>query len=186
MPYHHPLLPVPRLAPLKWRVRALCLGLCLTAALGFGPAPSAQAAARSAAGAKADEMRGSHAKPAKRAARIEHSGKRQRGKASYYSRKFAGKKMANGAPMNPADNVAASKTLPLGTKAKVKNLETGKSTVVDIKDRGPYVKDRIIDLSPSSAKKIDLGKDGVAPVEVTPLQVPPPGAESPPARGEGR
>lgn len=113
---------------------------------------------------KAQEVQG-HTK-------IDRSGKRQRGKASYYSRRFAGKKMASGAPMNPNANVAASKTLPLGTKARVKNLRTGKSTVVDVQDRGPYVKDRVIDLSPKAAKQVDMDKNGVAPVEITPLQVP--------------
>lgn len=103
---------------------------------------------------------------------IDHSGKRQRGKGSYYSRKFSGKKMANGTPMNPNANVAASRTLPLGTKARVKNLRTGKSTVVNIEDRGPYAKDRIIDLSPKAAKQVDMDKTGVAPVEVAPIQIP--------------
>lgn len=100
--------------------------------------------------------------------------KKQRGKASYYSRKFAGKKMADGTPMNPKAPVAASKTLPLGTVAEVKNLETGKSTVVEIRDRGPYVDGRIIDLSPKAAEKIEMKEEGVAPVEVTPIDIPPP------------
>lgn len=100
--------------------------------------------------------------------------KRQVGKASYYSRKFAGKRMADGTRMNPDSNVAASKTLPLGTKAEVTNLETGKSTVVEIRDRGPYVDGRVIDLSPKAAEKIDMKKDGVAPVEVTPIEIPAP------------
>lgn len=122
---------------------------------------------------------------------IDHSGKKHRGKASYYSRKFAGKRMANGAPMNPNANVAASKTLPLGTKARVKNLRNGKSTVVDVEDRGPYVKDRIIDLSPKAAEQVGMEKKGVAPVEVTPIQVPQPTAgktpqESSPQGSPGR
>src|SRR5690349_7148954 len=73
------------------------------------------------------------AKPKQRKA-VDRSGKRQKGKASYYSRKFSGKKMASGKPMNPKANVAASKTLPLGTKAKVTNLENEKSTTVRIED----------------------------------------------------
>ncbi|HZX30983.1 MAG TPA: septal ring lytic transglycosylase RlpA family protein [Rhodocyclaceae bacterium] len=113
-----------------------------------------------------------------RAAKPHHKGhrqvKRQVGKASYYSRQFAGKKMADGTRMNPNSNVAASKTLPLGTKAEVTNLETGKSTVVEIRDRGPYVDGRVIDLSPKAAEKIDMKKEGVAPVEVTPIEIPAP------------
>jgi rare lipoprotein A len=113
--------------------------------------------------------------PAHRHHRIDHSGKRQVGKASIYARKFAGRKMANGARMNPRDGNAASKTLPLGTVAKVTNLETGKSAVVTIQDRGPFVDGRIVDLSPGTAEKIGLAKEqGVAPVEVAPIAVPQP------------
>lgn len=104
----------------------------------------------------------------------DHSGKKRVGKASYYSHKFAGKPMASGKTMNPQSNVAASKTLPLGTTARVTNLETGKSAVVKIEDRGPYEKDRIVDLSPKTAKDIGIGAKGVAPVEVVPLKVPQP------------
>lgn len=83
--------------------------------------------------------------------------------------------MANGKRMNPHGNNAASRTLPLGTKAKVTNLETGRSAVVSIEDRGPYVKGRIVDLSPSTAREIGLEKhEGVAPVEVAPVLVPQP------------
>lgn len=99
--------------------------------------------------------------------------RRQVGKASIYSRRFAGRTMADGTPMSPQDDNAASRTLPLGTRARVTNLETGDSAVVTIQDRGPHVPGRIIDLSPATASEIGLERrDGVAPVEVTPLQVP--------------
>jgi rare lipoprotein A len=105
--------------------------------------------------------------------------KRQVGKASFSARMFNGRKMANGKPMNPNDDNAASRTLPLGTKALVTNLENGKSTVVTIEDRGPYVDGRIVDLSPASAKDIGLEpKQGLATVEVVPLEVPQPGGGS--------
>jgi rare lipoprotein A len=104
--------------------------------------------------------------------KIDRSGKPRKGKASYYSRRFAGKKMADGTPMNPNANVAASKTLPLGTKAQVTNLENGKSAVVEIRDRGPYVDGRIVDLSPKVAKNLDIQEQGVAQVEVKPLELP--------------
>lgn len=101
--------------------------------------------------------------------------KRQVGQASIYANKFAGRKMANGRPMNPNDDNAASKTLPLGTTALVRNLETGRSAVVTIEDRGPFVPGRVVDLSPATAREIGLSrKEGVAPVEVIPLQVPQP------------
>jgi len=77
--------------------------------------------------------------------------------------------------MNPRDDNAASKTLPLGTKALVTNLETGQSAVVTIQDRGPYVDGRIVDLSPLTAEKIGLSREqGLAPVEVAPIAVPQP------------
>lgn len=74
--------------------------------------------------------------------------------------------------MDPNSNAAASKTLPLGTKAEVTNLETGKSEVVEIRDRGPYVDGRIVDVTPKTAEKLEMKKDGVAPVEVKPIEVP--------------
>ncbi len=104
--------------------------------------------------------------------RLDRSGKPRKGKASYYAKKFHGKKMADGTPMNPQSNVAASKTLPLGTKAKVTNLNNGKSEVVEIRDRGPYVGGRIVDLSPKTAENLGIKKSGVAPVEVKPLDIP--------------
>ena len=104
---------------------------------------------------------------------LDHSGKKRVGKASFYAGFFAGRKMADGKRMDPHDDNAASKTLPLGTKARVTNLETGKSAVVTIQDRGPYVPGRIVDLSPSTAQQIGITpKIGVAPVEVAPIEVP--------------
>lgn len=103
---------------------------------------------------------------------LDRSGKRQHGKASIYSRRFAGKTMADGTPMNPNANIAASKTLPLGTKAQVTNLRNGRSTEVEIRDRGPYVKGRIVDLSPKAASEVGATHEGVVPVEVAPITVP--------------
>jgi rare lipoprotein A len=104
---------------------------------------------------------------------LDRTGSKRVGTASFYAKKFAGRKMADGTPMRPQGNNAASKTLPLGTTAKVTNLNTGKSAVVTIRDRGPYVKGRIVDLSPSTARQIGIGpKEGVARVEVAPIEVP--------------
>lgn len=113
-----------------------------------------------------------HAKPAPKhkTHRCVH---KQVGEASIYAHKFAYKTMANGKKMDPNDDNAASKTLPLGTKAKVTNLETGQSTLVTIEDRGPYVKGRIVDLPPAKAEEIGLTREeGVAKVEVVPVEVP--------------
>jgi rare lipoprotein A len=107
------------------------------------------------------------------AAHLDRSGRKRVGKASFYAKEFAGKTMADGTPMHPQGNNAASKTLPLGTTAMVTNLETGRTAIVTIRDRGPYVDGRIVDLSPATAQKIGLGrKEGVAKVEVAPIEVP--------------
>ncbi|MDB5872647.1 MAG: rare lipoprotein [Ramlibacter sp.] len=107
------------------------------------------------------------------AGKLDHSGKKQFGKASIYSHKFAGRKMADGTRMHPQGDGAASKTLPLGTTARVTNLDNGKSATVTIRDRGPHVRGRIVDLSPSSAEEIGLThKKGLARVAVEPISEP--------------
>jgi rare lipoprotein A len=104
---------------------------------------------------------------------LDLSGRKRVGKASFYARKFTGRVMADGTRMDPADDNAASKTLPLGTRARVTNLETGQSATVTIQDRGPHVKGRILDVSPATAKQIGLDKsDGVAKVAVKPIEIP--------------
>jgi rare lipoprotein A len=106
------------------------------------------------------------------------TGQKRVGKASIYAKHLAGHKMADGAPMMPQGDNAASKTLPIGTTAKVTNVETGASAVVKIEDRGPYVKGRIVDLSPSTAQKIGVDpKQGVAKVSVEPIAVPLPNGD---------
>lgn len=105
---------------------------------------------------------------------LDRSGAARTGKASFYGKQFHGKTMADGTPMNPDANIAASRTLPLGTKAEVTNLENGKSEVVEIRDRGPYVDGRIVDVSPKVAEKLDMKEAGVAPVVVKPIEVPQP------------
>ena len=109
------------------------------------------------------------------ATRLDRTGRPRVGIASFYAGRFAGRPMADGTPMKPQADNAASRTLPLGTKALVTNLETGRTATVTIRDRGPYVKGRIVDLSPSTARKIGIDrKEGLAMVEVTPIEVPAP------------
>jgi rare lipoprotein A len=101
------------------------------------------------------------------------SGRTRFGDASFYAKKFTGREMADGSKMDPHGDNAASKTLPLGTTARVTNIETGESAVVTIQDRGPYVEGRIVDLSPSTAQKIGITEhNGVAQVAVAPISVP--------------
>lgn len=83
------------------------------------------------------------------------------GVASYYK---SGKKTANGERFNPLGMTAAHRTLPFGTKLLVTNLRNGKSVVVRINDRGPFIKGRVIDLSLGAAKIVGLNTSGVAKV----------------------
>lgn len=126
-------------------------------------------------------------------ARPDLSGRKRVGKASFYAKQFSGRKMADGRPMDPHRDNAASRTLPLGTTAKVTNLETGQSAVVTIQDRGPYVTGRIVDLSPATAQEVGITpKKGVATVEVAPIAVPlpdgsvKPGAAAPDPKADTR
>lgn len=96
----------------------------------------------------------------------------QQGEASYYGSQFNGRPMANGEPFNPNSNSAAHRTLPLGTTAEVTNLENGRSVTVKVKDRGPYARNRVIDLSPRNAEQLGMKQAGTAPVRVTPIDVP--------------
>jgi len=84
------------------------------------------------------------------------------GLASYYK---SGKLTANGESFNPMGMTAAHRTLPFGTKVLVTNLKNGKSVVVRINDRGPFIKGRVIDLSLGAARVVDLNRSGVAKVK---------------------
>ncbi|MHB1205143.1 MAG: septal ring lytic transglycosylase RlpA family protein [Rhodospirillaceae bacterium] len=92
---------------------------------------------------------------------VEHGG------ASYYSDKFQGKPTASGELHDQNALTAASRDLPLGSTARVTNLENGKSVEVEITDRGPYARGLVIDLSKRAASTIGINTDrGVAPVRV--------------------
>jgi rare lipoprotein A len=105
---------------------------------------------------------------------IDHSGRKQKGHVSYYAHRFTNRKMADGRRFDPNTAVAASKTLPLGTTAKVTNLANGRSATVTVEDRGPWARGRVVDVTPSVAERLDLRKDGVAPAIVAPIVVPQP------------
>ena len=89
-----------------------------------------------------------------------------RGNASWYGPDFHGKLTSNGETYNMYDMTAAHKTLPMNTIVKVTNQRNGLSTVVRINDRGPFIATRIIDLSNTAAKKIDMLGAGTAPVSL--------------------
>ncbi len=103
---------------------------------------------------------------------IDHSGRKQMGRASYYANQLAHRKMTDGHRFDPNAHVAASKTLPLGTTAKVTNLQNGRSTMVTVEDRSPFGADRVVDVAPKAADELDMKKRGVAPVIVAPVAVP--------------
>ena len=90
----------------------------------------------------------------------------EKGIASWYGPKFHGKITANGEIFNQYKLTAAHKTLPIPSAVKVTNLKNNKSLIVRINDRGPFVNDRIIDLSYQSAKKLNLLKSGTGFVRV--------------------
>jgi rare lipoprotein A len=97
---------------------------------------------------------------------------KQKGIASWYGADFHGKKTANGETYDMHEVTAAHKTLPLDTYVKVDNLENGKSIVVRVNDRGPFVRGRIIDLSFAAAKKLGIVEKGTAKVKIKALGTP--------------
>ena len=88
------------------------------------------------------------------------------GEASWYGPGFAGRPTASGEPFRPSRRTAAHKTLPFGTVVKVTHPGTGRSVRVVVNDRGPYVGDRIIDLSKRAARRIGMLDEGVATVQL--------------------
>lgn len=88
----------------------------------------------------------------------------EEGIASWYGKDFHGKKTANGETYDMYSMTAAHKLLPFGTKVKVTNRENGKSIVVRINDRGPFVANRVIDLTRTGAERIGMIAKGTAPV----------------------
>ncbi len=95
-----------------------------------------------------------------------YKGYSETGIASWYGSDFHGKPTASGEIYNMYSMTAAHKTLPLGTYVKVTNLENGRSVIVKINDRGPFVKGRIIDLTYTAAKKLDMIHKGTARVRI--------------------
>ena len=96
----------------------------------------------------------------------------QRGKATFYTRKWDGRKTASGERLYNDSLVCAHKTHKFGTLLKVKNPVNGKEVVVKVIDRGPYAKGRIIDLSIRAARELGILSQGVAVVEVSAYRKP--------------
>jgi rare lipoprotein A len=86
--------------------------------------------------------------------------------ATYYGQEFAGRRTASGEKFNPSGLTAAHRTLPFGTRIRVTNSRNGRSIIVRINDRGPFVKGRTIDLSSGAARAIGMGSTGNVHMEV--------------------
>lgn len=118
------------------------------------------------AGADVSEERN----PALSPARNQHAAsKGQVGTASFYGGEFNGRPTANGETFDERKLTAAHRTLRLGTRVRVTNLENRKSVVVTVNDRGPYVGGRVIDVSRRAAGVLDFVDDGTARVRIQPL-----------------
>jgi rare lipoprotein A len=94
----------------------------------------------------------------------------EQGVASWYGSDFHGRRTANGEKYNMYAMTAAHRTLPMQTRVLVTNLRNNRQVTVRINDRGPFVKDRILDLSYSAAKRLDLVTSGTAPVRIQALE----------------
>lgn len=90
----------------------------------------------------------------------------QKGRASYYSNRFHGRKTSSGVLYHKDSLTCAHKTYPFGTLLEVKNPKNGKTVVVEVTDRGPFSRNRIIDLSYAAAKQLGIINQGVALVEL--------------------
>ena len=101
--------------------------------------------------------------------RIDPSGYRAEGKASYYGSRHHGRRTASGERFDQNALTAAHRTLPFGTRVRVTNLNNARTVVVRINDRGPYGRGRIIDLSFKAAQQLDMIRTGVVPVRVESL-----------------
>lgn len=95
----------------------------------------------------------------------------QRGVASWYGGDFHGRRTASGKVYDMHDMTAAHRELPLGSQVEVRNLENGKAVRVEITDRGPFKKGRIVDVSYAAAKELGMLKNGTAKVELQILEL---------------
>lgn len=130
---------MPRVRPARWLAGAIC-ALALLVLAGCGSTPKSGGAAA--------------------------SGHSESGQASYYGNEFHGRKTANGERFDQGKLTAAHRTLPFGTRVKVTNTQNGKSVIVRVNDRGPFVKGRVIDLSSSAFKSLASLNAGVVPVRL--------------------
>lgn len=153
-----------------WLIMAICIGASVAGCSSSQPSPAASAdtieypSSPNISTFKPYKIDDEWYEPV-----INATGFRQQGIASWYGEDFHGKKTASGEIYDMYAMTAAHKTLPMGTYVRVTRQENGKSIIVRINDRGPYVRKRIIDLSYSAAGKLDIVGPGSAPVEIVAL-----------------
>ena len=140
--------------PQRWRLPGVRLAVCTVLAVAFACAHP--------------ETRREAPEPPPRAER-EHA-RVQTGIASFYGGEFEGRLTASGAIYRSRRMTCAHRTLPFGTVLRVTDVETRKSVVVEVNDRGPYAKGRIVDLSMAAARKLGMVDRGVARVTVEVVQ----------------
>ncbi len=141
----------------------LLVSACATRQRSYSPQDQSPAT-RQKAGQKPYTVAGKRYEPLS-----SHEGFVQEGIASSYGRDFHGRKTSSGEPFDMNAMTAAHKTLPLGVYVKVRHKRTGREIVVRINDRGPFVRERIIDLSEGAARRLDMIQEGVTAVRVTAL-----------------
>ena len=95
----------------------------------------------------------------------------QVGTASWYGRRHAGLLTANGERFDPQAMTCAHRTLPLGSMVKVTDIASGKHVSLEVNDRGPYVRGRIVDLSEGAARELGVGESGLMKVRVEVVSV---------------
>ncbi len=102
--------------------------------------------------------------------RVDEKAKVESGNASYYASCMHGRHTASGETCNIHTYTAAHRSLPFGTVIRVTMLQNGKSVLVKVNDRGPYIRSRVVDLSPAAAKEIGLIRVGIAKVKIEKLK----------------
>ncbi|WP_150286416.1 septal ring lytic transglycosylase RlpA family protein [Rhabdaerophilum calidifontis] len=91
------------------------------------------------------------------------------GHASYYGRELAGRKTASGERFDPGAMTAAHRSLPFGTRLRLTHLRTGRTTIVRVNDRGPFVRGRVLDVSHGAARALGFAGQGTALLRIEPL-----------------
>lgn len=140
-------------------LRAAAVALCAAAACAHGPAREAGAGGPSRAGEAPARAAEAPARPGE-----------QVGLASYYGKRHHGRRTASGARFDMHAMTCAHRTAPFGTRLKVTSLESGKSVVVKVTDRGPFAGGRVVDLSYAAARKLGMVEDGVVRVRIEPVE----------------